>query len=175
MLTSISNKPYVKTSKNYYTLSRNNHFLSSPIRSYEMDVYNKSLPKQFYYPQTMLYTFEKDYMVDNFYMELRKIGVQHFPRLETDQVKLTKGKIWIDIILNFSEKNIEEFYITKTNLDETLFLAKKLKTNIYIIHKYYCDSSKIKLQGTFLPILQQYIDCDSTHLGSNQGHTDNYS
>lgn len=158
MLKSVSTKPIVKTSGKYYMLSRTNHFLSSPIRSREMDTYNMSLPQPYYYPRTMLYTFDKSHLVDDFYMDVRMMTTSKFPRLETSQVKLTKGQIWLDIRQDFSNDSLGEFNITERNLDETLYLAKLLKSNVYVIHKYYCETSKIKLQGTFLPVLQKYID-----------------
>lgn len=141
----------------YSVISRSHHFLSSPIRSVELDTYNKTLPKSLYYPPTMLYTFDKRYVADDFYLDAYRMGATRFPRLETQSVKITTGHAWLNVCQDLRRNIIEEeCHIIEGTFEDTIELAKRLKSNLFIIHKYHCEFAKIKLLGSFLPIIQTY-------------------
>lgn len=171
MIHNLTKTTISQSRKNYYILGRtqkeqqgrNIHhpkryeFISSSIRSKELDLYKKTLTdKSFYYPNSALLVFDKDFLAEKFYEDVTQMGGVSFPKLELTRAQLWKGQL--EFITKEETETKSMLQMMEMNFDDLLEISKLVKSNLFMVQKYKCISPTVYIYGAFLPILLNYID-----------------
>ena len=171
MIHNITKTTISQSRKNYYILGRTQkeqqgraihhpkryEFISSSIRSKELELYQKTLPnKSLYYPNSALLVFDKAFLAETFYEDVAQMGGMSFPRLELTRTQLCKGQL---MFIAKEETEVKsKLQMMEMNFEDLIEISKLIKSNLFMVQKYKCLPPTIYTYGAFLPILLNYMD-----------------
>lgn len=173
MLHPLKKVPLGEGKKNYYMLGRAQptqkgrslkqlkryEFLSTPIEAKELITYSNVLDTQKYYiPSTVLYLFDKNFLAKEFHDTVANLGEVRFPTFEFLYYRFNKNQIVLKVKQDIVQRENMQMFIN--TLDNIIDYSKYLKSNIFIVQKfYYNDITKhLTLVGAFLPVFISYQD-----------------
>jgi len=173
MIHQLKRVPLSEGKKNYYMLGRTQptqkgralkqikryEFFSTPIEAKELITYSNILDNNKYYiPSTVLYIFDKNFLAKEFHDTIAGLGDIRFPTFEFLYYRFNKNQIILKLKQDIVQRENMQMFVN--SFDNIIEYSKFLKSNIFIIQKfYYNDTTKnLTLIGAFLPVFISFED-----------------